>query len=172
MLICLTGTPLRSREPEGGAYFKSHLALRAEVEDALDAAKKHWGDQLAPSDWLYLGYSQGATMGALALLMDPPLVGSAGFSHLVLVEGGGENWTRGRVSRWAQSGGHALGLICGTSSCAQHARRSLPLFQAEKGVTGVSLSIDGGGHTYGGRVTPAVQDVLERFGYGSSLKTP
>jgi predicted esterase len=145
VLVCPAGALLDRREPEGGAFFPDHLALRAELTALLLALKGEFAGKLR-SSFRYMGYSQGATMGALAVVGELPI-----FTELVLLEGGAENWTALRVQEFAAGGGERVLLACGTKGCARHSERARGAF--ERG--GVSLDVVdaiGTGHTYGGAV--------------------
>src|SRR5688572_29084549 len=87
IVACLRGEPLFRARPEQGFYFRDHRALGKELQLAVHALKKQFGERLGAS-WTFVGYSQGATMGALAL-PDSPVA----FDQIVFIEGGGEGMT-------------------------------------------------------------------------------
>ncbi len=164
LIVCPTGTLLRRDDENGGAYFESHLVLREEIEALAAAIRERFQKRVLWGDWLYLGYSQGATMGALALLEGEPLVGKAGFSQLVLVEGRGENWNVARSQRFRNSGGESVALVCGTPSCGRHGRGNIPHLQ-RAGLTASLIEVEGGGHAYWGSMTDGVRAALAKAGY-------
>ncbi len=161
VLLCLTGKPLRTSEPEGGAFFPDHFALRAELSAALTALGKH---ALAPrlsEHRAFLGYSQGATMGALALVSEIP------FARIVLIEGGGEYFTDARSQALATFGVRTVLLSCGTTSCEAHAERSVRALRAA-GVSVETAHVPGAGHLYWGDVGQSVLRALAAWGYARS----
>lgn len=104
-----------------------------------------------------MGYSQGATMGALAVVGELPV-----FDELVLIEGGGESWTATRARAFRENGGRRIILGCGTRGCERHAQRSMPILK-EAGVDATFANAPGGGHTYGGTVGEAVYAALQAW---------
>jgi pimeloyl-ACP methyl ester carboxylesterase len=164
LIVCPTGTLLRKNDEQGGAYFQSHLTLRAELDALIAALQSHFKGRLTPGEWLYLGYSQGATMGALALLEDAPLVGKSGLSQLVLIEGGGENWNLSRSKKFKEAGGLSVALVCGTPSCGRHGQGNIPHLE-KAGLTATLIEVEGGGHAYWGLMTEGVRSALSQAGY-------
>ncbi len=164
LIVCPTGTLLRKNDEQGGAYFQSHLVLREELDALTTALESRFQERVVRGGWLYLGYSQGATMGALALLEGKPLVGEHRFSHLVLVEGGGENWNVARSRKLQESGGESVALVCGTPSCGRHGRGNIPHLE-QAGLTAALIEVEGGGHAYWGPMTDGVRAALAKAGY-------
>lgn len=154
VLLCLAGVPLDRRVPEGGHYFPDHHSLGREVAAGLDAIRKRLPEGALEPNYRFLGYSQGATMGALALVG-----GELGFADLILIEGGGENFTALRARRFFEEGGRRVVLACGTRSCDEHGRRALAALTGA-GVRATHLSMPGAGHTYGGLVARSVVDAM------------
>jgi predicted esterase len=160
VLLCLSGVPLRKSDPDGGAYFPNHFELRDELSAALAALQEHpLYFRLLP-ERAFLGYSQGATMGALAV------VGEHEFASLVLIEGGAENWTQGRARSFRGNGGKRVLLVCGTPGCKAHAERSVPVLLAAD-LASEAEFVEGAGHTYVGAVAETVWQKLLSWGYGS-----
>lgn len=154
-LLCLAGKPLRTAEPQGGSYFPDHLALRAELAAALVAAQEARPGLRAAEERWFLGYSQGATMGALAL------VGEIDFAHLLLIEGGGEHWTSQRARVFLDRGGRSVFLACGTKGCAAHAARSVPLLEGA-GIEAKAYTDLAMGHAYWGDLGKQAAEHLSR----------
>lgn len=162
-IVCPTGTLLRRSEPDGGAYYPDHRKLREELRALSAQLKKDHGQVLSDKDWTFIGYSQGATMGALAIV-HPREAGEPEriFTRLVLVEGGSEYWTDARSRSFSEAGGTHVILACGTQSCAKHAERSrAPVEKA--GLTFAFANAPGGGHTYGGAVADAFVPELKKL---------
>lgn len=163
LLVCPTGKPLRTAEPLGGAYYPDHLKLREELHaifEALRAAAAQPSGELpglAPGKAVYLGYSQGATMGALAIVGE-----MSAFSHLVLIEGGAENWNVSRAQSFRQTAGKGVFLVCGTRGCgARLSGAKAALLRAE--LSAEVLMVEGGGHAYWGIVGEQTAEVLSTF---------
>jgi predicted esterase len=161
LFVCPTGALLNRGEPEGGAYFPDHLKLRAELQALVLALRARMGADLSPRDWTYMGYSQGATMGALAIVGE-----MTDFARLILIEGGAENWTTSRAQQFREGGGQSVLLACGTKGCATHGRRSLVALEGAD-LEAAHLHVTGGGHTYGGSVGHALHERLIKWGYAS-----
>lgn len=123
-LLCPRGKRRVTRDPSQGYYYPDHLALRREIHAAVERFEAVTAHEGAGRPYAYAGYSQGATMGALALAEEGDL-----FSRLLLVEGGYADWYEALVHRFKNSGGQAIALICGTKSCHEHARAAAPRFQ-------------------------------------------
>lgn len=145
-LVCPQGSLLNRGEPEGGAYFSDHLALGRELGALRVAIMEKWGANVQDQGWRYIGYSQGATMGALAVVGALPV-----FTELVLIEGGGESWTAPRVRDFKLSGGQRVLLACGTPGCAKRGEQSASALR-QAGLDARHVHAPGGGHTYGGEV--------------------
>ena len=84
-VVCPRGRPVvarRSGLPDAGYYYPDHLALGREVAACVRAATGRWAGEIDASAAVYVGFSQGATMGALLLGHDP-----APFARAALVGG-------------------------------------------------------------------------------------
>jgi predicted esterase len=153
IVACLPGEPLYRKYPERGFYFKDHLALARELEAAMLALEAHFGARLS-EDRTYVGYSQGATMGAL-LLPDSP----RSFRQLLFIEGGGEGLPRASAQRLKDKGTERVLFACGTSGCKGRADRVASLLQA----VGIDARVgfgEGAGHTYLGAVETTVLEQM------------
>jgi predicted esterase len=153
-LLCPRGRALR-RGVAGSYYYPDHLTLEREVSAAVDAARGAYGSRIAREHGVYLGYSQGATMGAL-MVVDH----GAEFPHLVLIEGGSGDWTPKRAARFRDTGGQSVYIACGTSSCARNATRSAATLE-QAGLRALAEHADGGGHTELGPVGELAERWLE-----------
>jgi predicted esterase len=153
-LLCPRGTALRRGEA-GSYYYPDHHALEREVRAAVDAARGTFGARLASEHGVYVGYSQGATMGAL-MLVDH----GAPFPHLLLIEGGSGDWTLARAQRFRATGGKSVFIVCGTEGCAQRAARAKPVLE-RAGLTASVEVTPGGGHTELGEVGTRAEKLLE-----------
>ncbi len=157
MIACPRGKRRFAREPERGYYFPDHHALAAELRCLEALLRRQFGVRLRNTPALYVGYSQGASMGSLALLTE-----LAAYQPWVLVEGGFNDWTRQAAQRYAQSGAGALLFVCGTSGCSKGARRSAQLLRAA-GVRVILRDAPGAGHRPDGPVGRALVDGLQEL---------
>ncbi len=146
VLVCPQGSLLRRGDPDGGAFFPDHLALRSELTALIDAVRGRLGSRISDRGWRYVGYSQGATMGALAIVGEISV-----FRDLVLIEGGGENWSLERALDFEESGGQRVLLACGTPGCDKRGRASVAVLE-QAGLEARHEYAAGVGHTYAGGV--------------------
>jgi predicted esterase len=152
IVACLPGEPLYRQHPERGFYFKDHRALARELEAAMLAIEARFGTRL-DADRTYVGYSQGATMGAL-LLPDSPLF----FRQILFIEGGGEGMPRASAQRLKDKGTERVLFACGTNGCKSRAGRVASVLQAV-GIDARVVFGEGAGHTYLGAVETTVLEV-------------
>ncbi len=161
LIACPEGKLLRTSDPEAGAYYPDHLALRRELEALFRALRSSAQEprfpHLSPEKAVYFGYSQGATMGALALVGE-----SADFSHLVLVEGGGESWSVSRGLSFKAKGGEGVLLACGTKGCSARLT-SAGAALTRAGLQARLVNVPGGGHAYWGEVGAQTTEALRGF---------
>lgn len=140
-VLCPQGTRM-NRDPHQGFFFRDHYALEQEVLVALEALRERFGQRIAHGPVVYVGFSQGATMGALMVVKHPDV-----FQRLVLVEGGEAQWDVPTATRFRQGGGQRVLLVCGRHACTERAKTSLRWL--EKG--GLRARVEyvvGGGHSY------------------------
>ena len=166
-ILCPRGTLLGSlAEPsEQGFFYRDHHALEREVAAAMAALRARYGGYLDERAPLYAGFSQGATMGALAFVKRPAV-----FARLVLMEGGvgeADEWTINGARAFGEGGGERVLLACGRPSCFLAAQRTLT-YLAKAGVAGRVVHGVGAGHTYGGAVEAAVKGALPWITEGDS----
>jgi pimeloyl-ACP methyl ester carboxylesterase len=158
-LLCPRGALLDSfAEPsEQGFFYRDHRALAREVNAAMAALRARFGGHLDERAPIYAGFSQGATMGALAFVQRPAV-----FARLVLIEGGvgeSDEWTVRGARAFREGDGDRVLFACGRPSCLVAARRSLTYLD-KAGVAGRAVHGAGAGHTYGGAVEEAVKGAL------------
>jgi predicted esterase len=145
ILLCVRGRP-RSPNPEEGEYYPDHLWLERETFAALAALRARYPERIAGGPVFYAGFSQGATMGALMLVLHAQEV-----SRLVLVEGGFAEWNVPRAKAFREHGGERVLFVCGRKDCAEPARISAHWFKMA-GVPADVEYIPGAGHTHDARV--------------------
>jgi predicted esterase len=154
-LLCPRGVRLDTfAEPsEQGYFYPDHHALAREVTAALAALRARFGERLDDRAPIYAGFSQGATMGALAFATRPVT-----FTRLILIEGGvgeSDEWTIHGASGFREGGAERVLFACGRPSCFSAARRSLT-YLGKAGLEGRVVHAAGAGHTYGGAVADAL----------------
>lgn len=153
-LICPQGKLRHAKEPALGYYYPDHLALRREVLSAVERFEALAPQTLARRPYVYAGYSQGATMGALAFAEHGEL-----FSQLVLVEGGFADWSDALISRFRATGGGGVLFICGTKQCATQATSAAGRFVAH-GLKSSAFWAKGAGHIPDGAVGQTLSEHL------------
>jgi pimeloyl-ACP methyl ester carboxylesterase len=154
-LLCPRGVLLGAyaAPADQGYFYPDHHALEREVTAALAALRARFGDRLDDRAPIYVGFSQGATMGALAFVKRP-----AAFARLILIEGGvgeSDEWTINGARAFHEGGAERVLFACGRVSCFTAARRSLT-YLGKAGLEGRVVHGAGAGHTYGGAVADAV----------------
>ncbi|HMA93153.1 MAG TPA: hypothetical protein VKP30_10735 [Polyangiaceae bacterium] len=145
-LLCPRGKRIAFKDETRGFYYPDHHALRREVQAVVQQF-----EQLVPGvgsarPYVYAGYSQGATMGALAFAEAGSL-----FSRLLLVEGGFADWSNLTVNHFHKSGGQAVLIVCGTKACGQRAQVAESHFR-KAGVRFRMVWAKGAGHRPDGPV--------------------
>jgi predicted esterase len=158
-LLCPRGALLGAyAEPaDQGFFYPDHLALAREVSAARAALRARFGEYLDDRAPIYVGFSQGATMGALAFVKRP-----ADFARLVLIEGGSgesDEWTINGARAFREGGGERVLFACGRASCAAAAQRSATYLD-KAGLPARVVHARGAGHTYGGAVAEVVTSAL------------
>jgi len=159
IILCPRGVALSSGD-DPGYFFRNHIELEREVTAALAALKKELGGRISPSDGVYSGYSQGATMGALMVVAH-----GTDFPHLVLVEGGSGDWTAGRAKQFRETGGKSVAIVCGTPNCAKRGERSVAILE-KAGLRARVEHVEQGGHVYDGRVGERATELLDGWVFG------
>jgi predicted esterase len=135
-------------------YFAQHHDLGDRVAAALQAFEAtHAGNWLGRHS-VFVGYSQGATMGALLL----PGLG-AEFEFALLIEGGYEQWPVSNAREFRAGGGRRAFFACGTASCKRGATRSVRWLE-KGGIEASQATADGAGHTPAGAVGEIARNAL------------
>ena len=145
VVLCLRGKAISARE-NYGFYYPDHHALGAELAAAVAACRAAMPSRLTDAPILYTGYSQGASMGSLALAEH-----GAHYPYLVLTEGGFKEWSAQNARRFAQSGGKRVLFVCGGRGCRDHAVKSARMLESAGVATRVE-HVPHGGHTDDGAV--------------------
>lgn len=151
IVVCPRGTAIYSGHPERGWFYANHHELEAEVLALEKAVRERFAVHLSPGGWVYAGYSQGATMGALMIVDHGDT-----FSHVALIEGGTSGWSRGRAESFAQGGGEKVLFVCGQDACARAAEGATNVLEQSR-VQARLRHAQGGGHTYLGKVGRELQ---------------
>jgi hypothetical protein len=104
---------------------------------------------------VYVGFSMGATFGVSVVTADP-----SRFPRAIMIEGGVTDWSRGRIRRFATSGGKRVLLACGLARRVGQAEPIARAMAAEhlgaKVIFGKNEAGDEYGHGYDGPVADAV----------------
>ena len=153
-LLCPRGKRMFASEPERGYYFPNHVVLGEEIRGARDAILRHYAARIREEAVVYVGYSQGASMGVLVVAEHGDW-----WPRLLLVEGGYDSWSALLSKRYAASGGHRVLFVCGTAHCRDRARASASLLE-RAGVAARLRVASGAGHRPDGPVAAAVRDGL------------
>ena len=158
-VLCLRGKPIDALRPEEerGYYYPHHRALADELAEAVGAIAARYGARVDVTQALYAGYSQGATMGLLALLERGE---SGAFSSVLFVDGGYGDWSESVARGLAARGIRRVAVVCGQERCAEAMRARLR--SAERG--GLTMRVEharGAGHTDGGAVAGLADGAFE-----------
>ncbi|MEM9875911.1 MAG: hypothetical protein AAF928_13520 [Myxococcota bacterium] len=157
-VVGIRGYPQRPHDPGAGWYYDGHHRLAREIDAALDAIIARYGarvDAEAPS---FAGYSQGASMGALALPSLRRPVRAALFW-----EGGNgmhQEWNLRVARKFADRGGRDVLFVCGRRACvapAEQTARWLGRYDVRARVA-ADLAL---GHRFGVRATAAVERAID-----------
>lgn len=143
-VLCLRGKPLGTGA--GAHYFPEHHTLGRLFSSAIDTFDARYGERVDPELGVYIGYSQGATMGAWMLPAH-----ARRFSSALFIEGGYGEWNVKRALEFRDNGGRAAYFACGTKVCNDKASRAVEWFE-RAGVAARMAFAEGQGHTPAGRV--------------------
>lgn len=149
ILLCVRGRA-RSPVPADGEYYPDHHALERETFAALAALRERFSTHIADGPVYYVGFSQGATMGALMLVEHANEV-----TRLALVEGGFADWNIPRAHDFRARGGERVLFVCGRKECAEPAQNAVEWF-THAGVSARLEYLPGAGHTHDGPVEARV----------------
>jgi predicted esterase len=148
-VLCLRG---KSLGKGGGYYYPNEHALEAELSSAEKAARAA-EPRILPSHGLYVGFSQGSSMGSAIIQRH-----GGAFSRLVLVEGF-QHWNIPRARTFAKAGGKRVLFACGTKQCQAVAAASARWLE-RGGVQARVEYAEGAGHTPLGAVEERVAAAL------------
>lgn len=155
-VVCPRGYPIYPHvRGTSGYFYDGHPSLGREIGAALSALQQHYGPYVDLERPLFVGYSQGANMGALVLPEHP-----ARFASAALLEGGvGEfqEWNVRNARHFRERGAGRVLMVCGRAKCAEFARTTAHYMR----MGGLEVRVDharGEGHTYRGRVSGAVAE--------------
>lgn len=155
VIACLRGSAMYPRRPDSGFYFRNHYALERELLALLPALRSAHGDQVREGPALFVGFSQGAIMGALVIPAHPEL-----FSGAILIEGGYDEWNVAAARKLAKRPGVRVLLACGQSYCRDRARGAMHWLR-RGGIAARLAFAPRAGHTYAGEVGERVRADLE-----------
>jgi predicted esterase len=154
-VLCPRGKRVDRRDPPARAryFYANHLKLTEELEASVAAATTAFAPRLDPTRAVYLGYSQGAMMGALVLAND-----GSRFPRTVSIEGvyGSGQWSVDMGARYRRHGGERALFLCGGSLCATRARASARALGQGGSTLTTRIVQAPGGHTYGGPMADAL----------------
>lgn len=118
-VLCLRG----KRMGPGAYYYPNHHQLRQLLSAGLNAVRRRYSLRVRENDNVFVGYSQGATMGALVAKFFAKQL-----THLLLLEGGFQYWNVAEAQRFRAEGGRSVCFICGTHACAAGSRKAQSWF--------------------------------------------
>jgi len=156
-ILCLRGRRTHYGVPlgQGGHYFPNHHYLRRVLSASLDAIVQRHPSELDENRAVFVGFSQGAIMGALVIAQQP-----ARFPRALFIEGGGGEWDVPVSRSYFAGGGQRVGFACGVGACDQLARRGVRHLTTA-GVAARRVYVAGAGHTYCGELEPDVRSLFE-----------
>lgn len=159
-ILCTRGRSIDRFLPEGerGYFYDGHHELGKELRAALDALAARHGARVDRERTVYAGFSQGASMGILALQQGAQTEARA--QGILLVEGGFAEWTVALAQKLRDEGARRVALVCGRPVCKEDADRSAGWIR-RGGLEVDVLYAEGAGHTYGGEVAPLVADAFQ-----------
>jgi predicted esterase len=121
-VLCPRGRATSVFDPpdQRGYYYPDHHFLVREVNAALAALSARYPQHVDPGPVVFMGFSQGAIMGAIMLRTAPDR-----FSRAILVEGGFAEWSVPVARAYAKRGGQRVLFGCGNGGCATTAREAI-----------------------------------------------
>jgi len=153
-LLCLRGKRMVTRDPMRGYYYPNHLKLSDELVAAHAALLEKLSQAIHTQSIVYMGYSQGASMGVLAVADHGDW-----WPRLLLVEGGYDTWSSPLARKFKVTGGQRVLFVCGTDHCRLLAQKAV-LTLTRAGIEAKLLTAPGAGHRPDGPVVPRVQEGL------------
>lgn len=142
--------------PAAGSGASASAWIEREVAAAVRALAAGAASRIADGPVLYIGFSQGAILGATLLIHAP-----AQFPRAILVEGGHGAWSADSARTFARGGGQRILFACGRESCERSARRAAAELLRAGVQTKVVYAPDQG-HTYDAKVK---EQVAAAFGW-------
>lgn len=145
-VLCIRGYALGlsdSSHPPQQFFYPNHNSLGKELDKALSALILVFGKKLDMRDPVFIGFSQGAVMGAMILPGH-----SAHIARAVLNEGGGgeySEWSIPVAQRFYERGGRRVLFACGRPSCNDYAQTTARYLQKAGLLTRV-IHVKGAGH--------------------------
>lgn len=136
--------------PAAGNGASASTWLQREVDAALQALESAFPARVTPGPVLYIGFSQGAILGASLLIQAPQR-----FPRAILVEGGHGAWSADTARTFARGGGQRVLFACGRPSCERSARRAAAALM-RAGVEVKVVYAPDQGHTYDAKVQEQV----------------
>ena len=156
-VLCPRGkrTDARIAPAEASYFFPTHLWLEREIAAGIQALGEAYPEEIDTTRAVYVGFSQGAIMGALVVPRNPTQ-----FPRALLVEGsyGLGQWNVETGARFRRHGGERVAFVCGGWFCAEQARASAFAIEGRGARTKVIRAA--GGHTYGGDVARSIVSVF------------
>ena len=153
-LLCLAGKRMVARDPTRGFYYPDHMRLSDELSAAHAAMFKKYSGALLGTTSVYIGYSQGATMGVLAIAPHGDI-----WPRLALVEGGYDSWSSALARNFKDNGGQRVLFVCGTEHCRKLAAQARSTLE-RTGVEARLLTATNAGHRPDGPVAARVKEGL------------
>lgn len=124
--------------------------LLRELHASVEALRLAFPREIASGPLLYIGFSQGAILGAPAVIANP-----SRFPRVILVEGGHDAWNSSTARSFQRGGGQSVLFACGRDSCNRSAIAAARHL-ASAGVRVKVVYSPDQGHTY----TDGVQAVI------------
>lgn len=153
-LLCPRGKKRFAGDLSRGYYYPDHLTLEREVQAMRAAFESKYEPRGAEEKYVYVGYSQGASMGALAMAAHGDWL-----SHLILQEGGYKDFSPRLAKQFAATGGTGVVFVCGTRACRNQVHAHAENLRAS-GLKVTWKWASGAGHRPDGPVTRALLELL------------
>lgn len=154
VLLCLAGKRMVTHDPTRGFYYPDHIQLSEELTAAWTSMLQRHAAAILGTDGVYIGYSQGASMGVLAAGPHGEL-----WPRLALVEGGYDTWSLALARSYRDRGGRRVLFVCGTQHCRKQASQAAAILE-RAGVASRVLTAKNAGHRPDGPVAARVNEGL------------
>lgn len=158
-VLCVRGRATNKHlpEPERGYFYDGHFELEKELVAARDALSRSHPGEVVSGGVLFAGFSQGASMGVLAL--EHGAAEELGVTGLLLVEGGASQWNVAAAEKLGRAGVRRVALVCGTLRCLDDAKVSARWIE-RGGVEARVLYGAYAGHTLEGTMRGPVEEAF------------